>query len=545
MESSFWKGFLDQRVARRRLLAGAGAAGLAGVVIACGGGGKESSGSQSGAGAATEARSGGSLKIGVASVSTTMDPQFGIGGGDHQYFFMICDPIIGYDQKGQLDASISLAESWQLVEPTRVVLKLRQGVKFHDGTDFSADDVVWNLQRALDPAATPRSDLAAIDSVSAVSKTEVAIRLKEPSAPLLTNFGDRGGQIVSRTAFEKLGKDKFQLGPVGTGAFTVKDYTVDAFLVVERNPNYWRKDKNGKQTPYLQSIRFDIIPDDTVRTAAFDAGNIDLLVGAPVTEVKRLTADKNVQAVNFVGSSTAIWYINHEFPPLDNVWFRRALSAAMDRENYIKNFLTGDEPIAHGFLTPATWAYDASIENFNYDLTKAKDYLQRSGLPQSAWKVRTQPFGATITDAEQFWAKSVKDAGITLDWAQPEQTGWQKRVLKGLGGDGSAAMYFSGLSLRVDPDGHIGLIYTKTGAYNSGQSPVPDVEPLIIKARQTYDQNERKKLYSEAQKKGAENVYSAVLHHYSIARGYANKKVGNFSAYFGGEGKPRYASLWI
>jgi len=550
MESNYWSRVLRARVARRRLLAGAGAAGVAGVIIACGGGSDGStSGTESGAqGSAGTPKYGGTIKIGYSGGSiTNFDPHFGASGAEHQFFFSVTEPIVGYDQKGQLDASLSLAEKWELTEPTRITLKLRSGIKFHDGTEFTAEDVKWNIQRIIDPsaAATPRSDLASIDSVEVINKTEAVLKLKEPSAPLLTNFGDRGGQILSRTAFEKGGKDAFRRGPVGTGGFTVKEWVDDAYIVYEANPSYWRKDAGGQKLPYLQTIRIEIIPDATVRTAAFEAGDVDVVIGVPATDEKRLTADPNYQVVKFNGSGTSFWYINHEFPPLDNVWFRRALSASLDRESYRKNFLTGEETICTGFATPATWAHDPSIVNYNYDLTKAKEYLQRSGLPQDKWKIRTQPFSTTISDAELFWAASAKEAGIIFDWAQPERDGWQKRVLKGLGGDGSAAMYVAGLSLRVDPDGHLGPVYTQKGAYNSGQSPVPETEPLIVKARQTYDQNQRKTLYSEIQKKGVENVYSAVMFTYGISRGLARKNVGNFQAWFGGEGKPRFGNLWI
>ncbi len=550
MESSYWNQIMRARVARRRLLAGAGAAGLTGVLVACGGGGGDgdSGASTGGQGSGTPAKYGGTVKVGYSGGSiTNFDPAFGASGAEHQFFFPVTDPIVGYDQKGQLDASISLAEKWELTEPTRVTLKLRSGIKFHDGTDFSADDVKWNIDRIIDPTsgATPRSDLASIESVQVVNKTEAVLKLKEPSAPLLTNFGDRGGQIVSRTAFEKGGKDAFRRGPVGTGAFTLKQWVDDAYLVYEKNPNYWRKDAKGGALPYLNTIRIEIIPDATVRVAAFEAGDVDVMIGPPATEEKRLSGSGTYQVTKFNGSGTSFWYINHEFPPLDNVWFRRALSASLDRQSYVKNFLTGEETIVTGFATPATWAHDPTIVNYNYDLTKAKDYLQRSGLPQSAWKIRTQPFGTTISDAELFWAASAKEAGIIFDFAEAERDGWQKRVLKGLGGDGSAAMYVAGLSLRVDPDGHLGPVYTQKGAYNSGQSPVPETEPLIIKARQTYDLNQRKSIYSEIQKKGVENVYSAVMFTYGLSRGFARKNVGNFEAYFGGEGKPRFGNLWI
>src|SRR5262249_34937265 len=232
------------------------------------------------------------------------DPHGGFGGEEHQFLYLVTDPLVGYDQKGQLDPSLSLAERWETPEPTRITLKLRSGVKFHDGSDFSANDVKWNIDRILDPAtaATPRSDLAAIDSVQVVSPTEVSLKLKEPSAPLLTNFGDRGGMILPRAAFEKAGRDTFIRKPVGSGMFTLKEWVQDGFMVLEANPNYWRKDARGGKLPYVQTIRFNFIPDDTVRAAALESGEIDLLAGTPATDVKRLNGVKNLQSAKFVGA---------------------------------------------------------------------------------------------------------------------------------------------------------------------------------------------------------------------------------------------------
>ncbi len=112
-------------------------------------------------------------------------------------------------------------------------------------------------------------------------------------------------------------------------------------------------------------------------------------------------------------------------------------------------------------------------------------------------------------------------------------------------GDGTAAMcVFIGWSPRVDPDGNIGQFYLPKSAYNAGQVPLPEVEPLVIKARQVYDQNERKKLYSDIQKRAAENVYSMIPHLYAITWMFAGQRVGNLDALWGGEGKPRFANLW-
>ena len=106
-------------------------------------------------------------------------------------------------------------------------------------------------------------------------------------------------------------------------------------------------------------------------------------------------------------------------------------------------------------------------------------------------------------------------------------------------------MWVSSWSMRVDPDANVGQFYTEKGSYNSGLAPTPETEALVPKARQVYDINERKKLYSEIQRKGVENHYSSILLHYNVARVFAATKVGNLAAFYGGEGKPRYANLWI
>jgi ABC-type transport system substrate-binding protein len=548
VQGSYWYRYLNQRIERRRLLGGAASVGLGGVIIACGGGDSSDANSKSsGAGGQDDAKYGGTLRVGISGEPRPFEPHTGTGGGDHQFFYLTCDSLIGYDQKGQPDASISLTERWEVPEPTRVVLKLRSGITFSDGEPFTAEDVKWNIERIIDPAfgATPRTDLASIAGVDVVNKQEAVIRLKEPSAPLLTNLGDRGGQIVSRVSWDKMGKDAFQRNPIGTGPFKLREWVSDAFLIFERNTEYWRKAPGGGQFPYLQTIRFNILPDDTVRSASLETDEIDLLVGTPSADIRRLDADPRFRTVKFEGSRTALWYMNHHFAPLDNIWIRRALAHSMDKEAFIKNIEDGEGLRPNGLLTPASWGHDPSIEYYPYSLQKAREFLQRSGLPESQWSIKTQVQSANMTVGEQFWSNNIQESGIKLDWSNPERLGVTLHVLKGLGADGTRAMGFSGWSMRVDPYGNVGQFHTEKGAYNSSTMAMPDIEPLVIKARTTYDLNERKKLYSEIQKKAVDAVYSAVFTHYGVARSHASTKVGNLEALYGGEGKPRYANMWI
>ncbi len=166
--------------------------------------------------------------------------------------------------------------------------------------------------------------------------------------------------------------------------------------------------------------------------------------------------------------------------------------------------------------------------------------IKSSGLPPSAWRIKAVPKRAQITQDEEFWEASVQTVGISFEWLRPENFGPQTRLWKGLGADGTAAMNVGGTwTMRVDPDGNIGQFYTQNGGYNAGLAPVPEVEPLVIKARQTYDQQERKRLYSDIQNKAVEMLYSNVLLHYNVARAHASRKVSNFESFYGGEGKAR------
>jgi len=546
---------MPKRIARRRLLA---LTGVAAFVAACGsessketvatttaGQGPVTSGS---APKEAEPKTGGTVRVGIAAEPTNLDPHTGGSGAEHQFMYPVYDQLIAYDQKGQLDPSQSLAEKWELAEPTRVVLKLRTGVTFTDGTPLNAAAVKWNLDRIIDPAtkATPRPDLAAIERVEALSATDLVLRLKEPSAPLLTNLGDRGGMMISPPAFEKAGKDEYRRNPVGSGPFVLKEFVSDARLVYERNPAYWRKDASGRGLPFAQRLRLDIIPDNTVRVAALESGEIDVIQSTPAQDVKRLGANKDFQLTRFVGAGTIHSVVNHGFAPLDNVWFRRAVAAGHDRESYIKNFLTGEEPVAAALLTPASWAFEPNVPAYPYEIAKAKEYLQRSGLPPSAWRIKVVPKGTSVSDNESFFENSLKSAGIVVEWLKGERESVFLRLWKGLGADGTAAMNLQGSwSMRVDPDGNCGQFYTEKGTYNPGQAPVPELEPLMLRARQIYDQTERKKLYSEIQRLAAEHVYSSMPIHYTIADAHASTKVGNFAAYYGGEGKARFANLWI
>lgn len=497
---------------------------------------------------AVAAKTGGRLNIGYRSEPRGgFEPHTGFGGDDHYFNYLTYDQLIAYDDEGTLNADMSLAEKWEVVDPTTIALTLRQGITFHDGSPFDAETVKWNLDRILDPAntATPRPDVASIDSVEAPSATEVRINLKSPDATILYAFGDLAGMVISRKKLEDIGLDAFRRDPSGTGPFILKEWTAAADMLLERNPNYWRKDAGGGVLPYLDSIRFQFIPEDAVRTAALESGQINLLSQTPALDAPRLSQDSRFGAAQFVGATTGVFYINHTFAPLDNVAFRQAFSHALDVPNYVKNFLTGAEPLAGSILTPRSWAYDEGVTPYDFDIQKSRALLDQSGIPEADRVVTMQIQSQSLSQGEEFWEASLKEAGIRVNWLPGKVGGARLHLFKGQGGDGTAAAVASSWSMRVDPHGTVGQFYTETGPYNASQAAMPDIEPLVIRARETYEQEERKAIYAEISKVAREQLYAAIPTYYAISSSHGTKEVQNLDRLYGGEGKPRFANLWL
>jgi peptide/nickel transport system substrate-binding protein len=246
----------------------------------------------------------------------------------------------------------------------------------------------------------------------------------------------------------------------------------------------------------------------------------------------------------FVGSHTYQWYLNILFPPFDNEKFRKAFSLALDRRGQISTFFLGHEPLGRGLLTPSSWAWSEEVIGDERDLVEARKLLDASGLPEEEWTPRVQPIGASISEENLFHEAAVAEVGIKLDWAPPELGSYATRVFMGLGGDGSAGGFHSTWSMRLDPDGNIGDFYVQDGSYNSGQAPMPQLEPLVVKARETLDVDERKAIYVEIQQFATEHVLNTITQTYRIASHFGSERLGNLDKINGGEGKERFYMLY-
>src|SRR5262249_40897377 len=186
---------------------------------------------------------GGTLRVAQETEINTLDPNTSGLVVEREIYYNMYDSLLGIDAK--LNFVPDLATAWKYTDPTTLVLTLRQGVKFQDGTTFDADAVKFNLDRYMtstDPAAAPKSDLASVQSVAGQDANTLTLHLKRADATLLAALVDRAGMMLSPTAIKSLGT-KLSTAPTGagTGAFEFVEWQRADHLTLKRNPNYWRK----------------------------------------------------------------------------------------------------------------------------------------------------------------------------------------------------------------------------------------------------------------------------------------------------------------
>jgi peptide/nickel transport system substrate-binding protein len=234
---------------------------------------------------------GGTLTVGFASDSKTLDPLFSVQSTERQVLYLVFNSLVKFGT----DFSIKpeLAESWTVSKDGRkVIFKLRSGVKFHDGTVFDAAAVKWNIDARLDPAiaSSQREQLLPIiDSVEVVDPLTVAFNLKGSFPGLLSLLGERPGFMISPTAWKK-SKQDFGSNPVGTGPFVFREWVRGSQLALERNASYWEKG-----LPYLDKITFKDIGGSVAGTQRLITGEIDFVPDLSPQEIRQIETRPNIR----------------------------------------------------------------------------------------------------------------------------------------------------------------------------------------------------------------------------------------------------------
>ncbi len=331
-----------------------------------------------------------SLDIVVASVDgEDMDPIMFLSAGQTTYYPLVFDALITKDpETGQL--APGLAESWELDEDGKSwIMKLRQGVKFHDGSDFTAEDVKFTLDRyagRLGPVAATGSERIAsmFSSVDIIDDYTVALRSEKgaPTAPFdLASYepGIAAGYIVPSDYIEKVGAEAFNRAPIGTGPFKFVGQDVGRQMTFETNKDYW-----GTVASY-DTLNLRIVPELAARMAQLRSGEADIVSGIVGPAIPQVQSDSSLEVVPAekghliymaIGGMTAD-------TPLAKPEVRQAINMAIDREAIVQHLLYGEGAPAYLFSFPFAFGWPEGGDDYAvpYDAEGAKKLIADAGYP--------------------------------------------------------------------------------------------------------------------------------------------------------------------
>ena len=473
------------RTTRRRLLAsGLGAAGAWALRDAFGSGTS-----------AQSIRRGGTLRVGVDGDPPSMDPHRSAAFVDRQVYQSLYDKLVDTDEN--LRIVPMLATSWTISgDGKTATFKLRQGVRFHDGTPFNADAASYNFTRMLFDPKFPsfrKSELRPVTKVVVVDAYTIQLIMSQPYSPLLYALTDRAGMMVSPTAGEQTGLD-YGLHPVGTGPFYYAERVVGDSILLRRNPFYWQQGR-----PYLDAVSFKVFIDDNARVTNLKSGDIDIVSLVPLPQVKTLAQDAAKPGATFrlIERSPIAWAqlaLNVNTAPFNNVALRQALLATIDQKALAGSVLQGSAYPAYGFFPNGTPAYDRAWTLPARNLATAKAKLSEGGAAGGFSFTIVTPPGQAHLSGLQAIQSMASDAGIQLKIEVVEGAALVQRLTQLQ--IQAAWVDWSG---RPDPDFDVYPFVTQSGVgvLNYSGYANPKVQVLLDQARAEYDIGKRRALYGQ------------------------------------------------
>jgi peptide/nickel transport system substrate-binding protein len=477
---------------------------------------------------------GGTLRVGWIPDAKTLDPHFSVQFSERYVLYMVFNTLVGLDKS--FNVVPELARAWQVSpDGKRVTFQLQRGVKFHDGSDFTADVVKWNIDRILNPEtkSPQRSQLEpAVAAVTVADPQTVVFELKKPFAPLLAALAERPGFMVSPAAVKQASPD-FGRRPVGTGPFRFVEWVADSQVTLERFPDYWDKGK-----PYLDRVTFRIVPDPTVRLTMVRTGEVDIATDVDAKDVPALQGEAalRVSEMRPPARWTALqWHVDE--PPFNNKALRQAIALAIDRNELKDVLLRGFGEAARGPVVPGLWWFDPGFKGFGYDVEQAKRKLAEAGYPNGfRHKFIVENTPQWIRQAELLQGQLQK-INVTLE-LEPVNTADAYALIVQRKTNWTHTRW----TQRADPSGLLAILFHSKGFANSTGYTNSRVDELLDRAAAIYEPERRKPLYQEAERLIVDDVPYVFLN-YTTEFAVMSRKVQNWG--WIPDLIPRFRELWL
>ncbi len=363
------------------------------------------------------------LTMGVVLEPPHLDPTGGAAAAiDEVVYSNVFEGLTRIDRNGEVKPA--LAKSWTISDDgLTYTFTLNDGVTFHDGSDMTAEDVKFTLDRAMaeDSTNAQKALFEPIDSVAVTDPSTVVVTLKRPTGHFLFNLGWGDAVIVApETAADN------KANPVGTGPFKFVEWVPGDHITLEKNADYWG------DAVALDKATFKIIPDPAAATAALMAGDVDAFGNFPAPEaVPQFEADPRFTVAVGSTEGETILSTNNGKPPFDNPKVRQAIAHSIDRQAIIDGAMFGlGTPIGSHFA-PHHPAYVDLTGTYPYDLDKAKALLAEAGFPDGFEATLKLPPPTYARRGGEIIADQLGKVGIKLEIIPVEWAQWLEQAFKG------------------------------------------------------------------------------------------------------------------
>jgi peptide/nickel transport system substrate-binding protein len=488
-------------MAMRRLVALVAAAVLLSVPMACSTGQRVDLGGESS----------GNLIAAIAGEPDQLDPHKTSAYFSFEVLENVFDTLVEPD--AELEMRPALAESWNVSGDQRTwTFHLRRGVTFHDGSPFTADDVVYSYRRIIDEQLANVDKFSAVSDVTAPDPVTVVIRVKQPTPNLLTNLGGfKGMAIVSRRNVES---GQIATHPIGTGPFAFSGQKSGDSITLKANPSYW----GGP--PKVSGVTFRFISEPTTALSALQAGEIDWTDSIPPQRVAQLRDDDSISLA--VTASNDYWYLalNEARKPWNDERVRQAIAYGIDREAIVAATSYGTAA-ANQLAIPQGNPWYTEYHQYGYDVEKAKNLLDEAGVSGADLDMLvTSEYPETVT-AAQVIADNLAPLGITVNIRTVDFATWLDEQ-----NTGNFDMLMMGWLGNIDPDDFYYAQHHTNGTSNAQKFSNPEVDRLLDAGRIETNREARAGLYHRAATLIADQVSYIYLYNPSVIQAWTTGLTG-------------------
>lgn len=437
---------------------------------------------------AADVKTGGTLRVGLSADPAQLDPHLTSLTAAWHVIEHVYEGLVRTN--AALEPEPSLAESWEISEDgLKYTFALRQGVTFHNGREFVADDVVYSMNRILDPAiASPHSsDFGAVATVEAPDPATVVITLSGPDASFLAKLMGTSIAVVPREEVEANG-DLLQT-MVGTGPFRFVEYIPNTRVTLERNAEYWDAPK-----PYVDGLSLEIVVDAVARRTALVTGTVDFIEYAPVQDLPIFEGDSSLVVTGDQNTNIRYMAVNMAREPFDQLEVRQAIAMVIDRGPIIESAVFGGGTPTNVIFPPTFWAGQES-EIPAPDIEGARALLAQAGLADGfqttlhSWA--QYPF---LSNAALVLQEQLRQIGIEAETDFQENEIYLDNYFAG-----NFDLSVTGTSGHIDPND---VLFSNfgTGQSNNGiKYSNPEVDALLAEGVAVTDQAARAEIYAQIQ----------------------------------------------